>query len=88
MNTEQRKSQVTEETDKLGQALTELAESITALHDRLQTILRSDLNEIEDTKDVVEPPKLVHLADEIRGHRCHVKSLRDRINKLIDLAEL
>ncbi len=88
MNTEQRKSQVTVEIDQLEQALTELAESIITLHDRLQTILRSDLDEIGDVKDVVESPKLVQLADVIRGHHCHVTSLRNQINKLIDLAEL
>lgn len=87
-NNEQRKPQVTEETDKLDQALTELAESIATLHDRLQPILRSDLDEIEDTKDVVEPPKLVQLADEVRGFRCHVTNLRNRISRLIELAEL
>ncbi len=87
-NNEQRKPQVTEELDKLTQVLVDLSESIVALHDRLQPILRSDLDEIEDTKDVAELPKLVQLADDIRGHHCHVKSLRNRINRLIDLTEL
>lgn len=87
-DTEQGKnSQVVEQLNSLNQILSELAESISVLQERLQPILRCD-NESNDPSDEVEPRKLVPLADEIRQHRHYVEILMDRIRKLQDIMEL
>ena len=84
---EKRKSQVEEELNNLGLSLSELSEIIVVLHDRLSSVLRTEV-EGKGGTEATEHHQLVPLADSIREHRYLARTLEGRIKELIESLEL
>lgn len=85
---EPRKSQIEDELTNLGLSLSELAEIIAKLHDRLSPILRTEAEGKGGTEVTEKSYQLVPLADSIREHRYIARALEERIKELMESLEL